>query len=35
VLDYVAANDFIEFIIGERIRQHTQIMDDVCVSAWI
>ena len=31
VLDYVAANDLIEFVIAERVRQHTQVVNHVGV----
>ena len=33
VLDHMAANDLIKFVISERIRQHAEIVNDVCVGA--
>ena len=35
VLNNVAANNLIKFIVGERIRYVAQIVDDIGVAAWI
>jgi hypothetical protein len=35
VFNYVAADNQIEFIVGKRIRQNAEIVNDVCVSSWI
>jgi urease gamma subunit len=35
VLDYVAANDLIEFVIAEGIRQNAQVVNHVGVRPWV
>ena len=35
MLNHVTTNDLFEFIIGERVRKRTEIVDDVCVTATV
>jgi len=35
VLNHVAANDEVEIVVGERIRQNAQIVNDVCIGTWV